>query len=853
MNSHSVLEGTKSDVDSGMKTESRSFLSSEMPSSNMNQNRVEADSGESLLIPKSPKVAENLADDITDLFTPMKALNFNDATDSHIQQHAGIDEECDDCTSMEANRKKIEFISTNNQGVRIIEGHASPLEDKTNQGFNFQNNADSFLASQDNQAGIFAESPNLYDSLEEHEDGPHRTRYSPAPNPVASPRNSAAGSIPEFSSQRSKASLESISEASPGKIQTEHDMLQRPIDNCQWSFSNHTNSSPVSISENQVSLEGYLPEHGLLQGAVGTSPGSSHSLQHARYMPPGLYNYTTERQVPTALPEYHTNRFQHKNENVFHYVNSGKNVSSDQIHRAYSLISDSGSLQTGRDHGNLLLNVDGDTRDNTHANSDINEQEHRNLDEFHSLLDLTLMRRQQATSKTSLQQPQKPNEQNLANQHQTAPKLCTEAKVCPRHLKYEQRQNINNSSETIGKTKPDMSSDKQNVLARYPVNPKTRPNAQGGNVKEKKNARTGNTQPRYNQTSQRSFNRQTDTSTQGRQILHYSSARDQNISQSTQGSTLNYGAPRTGNDVNYENRIAGVGQDDITWLPDSDDFPIYRQDRHHVTSLLQTGRCQQKEATVGYQNNDQYVPVYASSDNDSNDVALDDRYSPRSRDNTTRGQLKNDTNQRSQVTTRSLQQQPVSEDIFQGGGGINVDIMGMEEVRSHLHSILRAGNNHLQGLPSIDASISPSELLMEHPATINRNIDTSSVISGTGRMQDEVPDIFENFPSFSSKIFTELNGSNVRSELSTQNENQYLRDALEREHYRRKLLETQQQLAIAISTDKKKDIMIEQLDKQLAKVVEGWKRRETEKDEYLKVLTKEKIKVEDKLQKQQVE
>ncbi|ESP03234.1 hypothetical protein LOTGIDRAFT_171584 [Lottia gigantea] len=67
-----------------------------------------------------------------------------------------------------------------------------------------------------------------------------------------------------------------------------------------------------------------------------------------------------------------------------------------------------------------------------------------------------------------------------------------------------------------------------------------------------------------------------------------------------------------------------------------------------------------------------------------------------------------------------------------------------------------------------------------------------------------------------------------------------------------KLLESQQQVAVAISTDKKKDIMIEQLDKQLARVVEGWRKRELEKDEYLKVLMKEKGKMEESFQKQQL-
>ncbi|XP_064639220.1 uncharacterized protein LOC135494856 isoform X2 [Lineus longissimus] len=87
-------------------------------------------------------------------------------------------------------------------------------------------------------------------------------------------------------------------------------------------------------------------------------------------------------------------------------------------------------------------------------------------------------------------------------------------------------------------------------------------------------------------------------------------------------------------------------------------------------------------------------------------------------------------------------------------------------------------------------------------------------------------------------------------------ENQVLLDNMEREKFRRqhcekqignlqsRLLETQEQLAVATSTEKKKDIMIEQLDKTLSRVVEGWKKREAEKKEYIEVLKGEKEELE---------
>ncbi|KAK2507501.1 hypothetical protein MC885_008700 [Smutsia gigantea] len=81
---------------------------------------------------------------------------------------------------------------------------------------------------------------------------------------------------------------------------------------------------------------------------------------------------------------------------------------------------------------------------------------------------------------------------------------------------------------------------------------------------------------------------------------------------------------------------------------------------------------------------------------------------------------------------------------------------------------------------------------------------------------------------------------------------QGLRDALDSEHTRRKhcerhiqnlqtrVLELQQQLAVAVTADRKKDIMIEQLDKTLARVVEGWNQHEAERAEVLRGLQEER-------------
>ena len=53
------------------------------------------------------------------------------------------------------------------------------------------------------------------------------------------------------------------------------------------------------------------------------------------------------------------------------------------------------------------------------------------------------------------------------------------------------------------------------------------------------------------------------------------------------------------------------------------------------------------------------------------------------------------------------------------------------------------------------------------------------------------------------------------------------------------LLESQQQLAIASETDRRKDKMVEQLDRTLAQVVEGWKRGESERQQKMQTMQAE--------------
>ncbi|XP_070173359.1 nucleoprotein TPR-like isoform X2 [Littorina saxatilis] len=218
------------------------------------------------------------------------------------------------------------------------------------------------------------------------------------------------------------------------------------------------------------------------------------------------------------------------------------------------------------------------------------------------------------------------------------------------------------------------------------------------------------------------------------------------------------------------------------------------------------------------------------------------------------------------VTQVGHMQQDTRQQDRAGGQAGASEVQGMEEVRSVLQSMLRLprDNASFAEQRGFDFADSASDMLMDRHH-FHHDAETSSLSGFRGHGQEEMPEMFDSFPSFSYKMFSDMSNMSAvsTSDRSMQSELVYLRECLEKERYRRKhceqqiqslnvkLLEIQQQLAVAVSTDKRKDIMIDQLDKQLAKVVEGWKKRETEKDEYLAMMTKEKSQIEETLQKQQ--
>ncbi|KAK3604469.1 hypothetical protein CHS0354_007173 [Potamilus streckersoni] len=188
---------------------------------------------------------------------------------------------------------------------------------------------------------------------------------------------------------------------------------------------------------------------------------------------------------------------------------------------------------------------------------------------------------------------------------------------------------------------------------------------------------------------------------------------------------------------------------------------------------------------------------------------------------------------------------------------VSADVQGMEDIRHQLKQMLQMSNaSKMQG------SIGQSDTQDQSEASM-KYMGMDQEMQFSYNPQDEVSELYENFPSFfSSHVFSE--SINIpRSDINLQAENQRLREMVEKERYRRKhceqyiqqlnvkLLELQQQLAVAVSTDKRKDIMIEQLDKQLARVVEGWKRRDAEKDELINKLRQDKQTIEETLKHQE--
>ncbi|XP_053117187.1 centrobin [Hemicordylus capensis] len=171
-------------------------------------------------------------------------------------------------------------------------------------------------------------------------------------------------------------------------------------------------------------------------------------------------------------------------------------------------------------------------------------------------------------------------------------------------------------------------------------------------------------------------------------------------------------------------------------------------------------------------------------------------------------------------------------------------IVEMESVRCHLQSMLRGSREAAHG----DAAAL---------GTFERKDDDSFESDSTGALLNARP-LQEVSPPGSVAGFEELfpRYTSLRlgqfREHSTYADTHLLKDCLDKEQARRKhcerhiqtlqnrILELQQQLAVAVSADRKKDSMIEQLDKTLAKVVDGWNRHEAERTSALRRLQTEK-------------
>nr|XP_008117789.1 PREDICTED: centrobin [Anolis carolinensis]XP_008117790.1 PREDICTED: centrobin [Anolis carolinensis]XP_008117791.1 PREDICTED: centrobin [Anolis carolinensis] len=171
-------------------------------------------------------------------------------------------------------------------------------------------------------------------------------------------------------------------------------------------------------------------------------------------------------------------------------------------------------------------------------------------------------------------------------------------------------------------------------------------------------------------------------------------------------------------------------------------------------------------------------------------------------------------------------------------------ISEMENVRCYLQNMLRGSKEAAHG----DA-VAPGTL--ERKDDDSFESDSTAALLNARPLQEVSPPgslmgLEELFPRYTS-----LRLGQVR-EPSSYVDSHHLRDSLDKEQARRKhcerhiqtlqhrILELQQQLAVAVSADRKKDSMIKQLDKTLAKVVEGWNRHEAERTTALHRLQAEK-------------
>ncbi|XP_029769493.1 centrobin [Terrapene carolina triunguis] len=189
-------------------------------------------------------------------------------------------------------------------------------------------------------------------------------------------------------------------------------------------------------------------------------------------------------------------------------------------------------------------------------------------------------------------------------------------------------------------------------------------------------------------------------------------------------------------------------------------------------------------------------------------------------------------------------------------GGESRHVAEMETVRSRLRTMLQDSRE----LPSAGGALGLGTAERRGDGSVES--DSTTALLAARPLQELSPPgsvcgLEELFPRYASLRL------GTPPEPAPSTEPQLLKEALAKERARRKhcerhvqglqsrALELQQQLAAAISADMKKDSMIEQLDKTLAKVVEGWNRQEAERTELLRGLQAEKEAVQRALSEQQ--
>ncbi|EDV21224.1 uncharacterized protein TRIADDRAFT_60224 [Trichoplax adhaerens] len=147
-------------------------------------------------------------------------------------------------------------------------------------------------------------------------------------------------------------------------------------------------------------------------------------------------------------------------------------------------------------------------------------------------------------------------------------------------------------------------------------------------------------------------------------------------------------------------------------------------------------------------------------------------------------------------------------------GNISGDVAHLEDVRYQLQNAMKSAepSNRLLGLATEKFTASGDNQL---DALLNR-------VGGDGRSIEDAQFSIDRHDWLSS---IGLDSQHCESQIYSLNA---------------KLLEIQQQLAVARSSERKKDMMIEQLDKSVGSVLEKWKLRDAERTESIKRLTNER-------------